>query len=105
MVVKTKSGLWCIDLVEGTGISPRYGNFVSISYKSYIKLPDTQESHQTWVWSHRVPTMKVGGKRRIIIPPKWGYVTSGLEPIPPGLYGCWKLNQLLDRVVDVKRGV
>ena len=39
-VYKTKSGLQFIDLVEGTGPLPRYGNFVTISYKAYIKLPD-----------------------------------------------------------------
>ena len=123
-VFKTKSGVQYIDLVEGTGISPKYGNFVSISYKAYIKLPDIQgkaskldqfDSDQAYLVKHgngrTVPgldegihTMKVGGKRRIIIPPKLGYVTSGLGPIPPGPIGRWKLNHLLDKMVEVKGG-
>ncbi|KAL3796859.1 hypothetical protein HJC23_008812 [Cyclotella cryptica] len=123
-VFKTKSGLQYIDIVEGTGISPRYGNFVSISYKAYIKFPDIQgkpskldefDSDGAYLIKHgngrTVPgldeglhTMKVGGKRRIIIPPKLGYVTSGLGPIPPGPYGRWKLNRLLDRMIEVKGG-
>jgi hypothetical protein len=123
-VFKTKSGLQYIDLVEGTGVSPRYGNFVSISYKAYIKLPDIQgkpsnfeefDSDGAYLIKHgngrTVPgldeglhTMKVGGKRRIIVPPKLGYVTGGLGPIPPGPYGRWKLNRLLDRMVEVKGG-
>lgn len=123
-VFKTKSGLQYIDLVEGTGPSPRYGNFVSISYKAYIKLPDVQgkpakldsfDADPAYLVKHgngrTVPgldegihTMKVGGKRRIIIPPKLGYVTSGLGPIPPGPVGRWKLNNLLDKMVELKGG-
>eukprot|EP00578_Thalassiosira_sp_NH16_P026700 CAMPEP_0181091632 /NCGR_PEP_ID=MMETSP1071-20121207/8499_1 /TAXON_ID=35127 /ORGANISM="Thalassiosira sp., Strain NH16" /LENGTH=316 /DNA_ID=CAMNT_0023173779 /DNA_START=20 /DNA_END=970 /DNA_ORIENTATION=+ len=123
-VFKTKSGLQYIDLAEGTGSSPKYGNFVSIIYKAYIKLPDAQgkpfkldefDSDKGYLVKHgngrTVPgldeglhTMKVGGKRRIIIPPKLGYVSSGIGPIPVGPYGRWKLNRLLDRMVELKGG-
>ena len=121
---KTKSGLQYIDLVEGTGPSPKYGNFVSIAYKAYIKLPDAQgksfkldefDSDKGYLIKHgngrTVPgldeglhTMKVGGKRRIIVPPKLGYITSGLGPIPVGPIGRWKLNHLIDRMVELKGG-
>mmetsp|Transcript_31598 Transcript_31598/g.64959 ORF Transcript_31598/g.64959 Transcript_31598/m.64959 type:complete len:309 (-) Transcript_31598:60-986(-) len=122
---KTKSGLQYIDLVEGTGPSPQYGNFVTISYKAYIKLPDVSgkppskldefDSDEGYLIKHgngrTIPgldeglhTMRVGGIRRIIIPPKLGYVTSGLGPIPVGPYGRWKLNRLLDRMVELKGG-
>ena len=123
-VYKTKSGLQFIDLVEGTGSTPRYGNFVTIAYKAYIKLPDIKgatskldefDSDAAYLVKHgngrNVPgldeglhTMKVGGKRRIIIPPKLGYVTSGIGPIPVGPVGRWKLNHLLDKMVEVKGG-
>lgn len=123
-VYKTKSGLQFIDLVEGSGSTPRYGNFITISYKAYIKLPDIQgkeskleefDSDKGYLVKHgngrNVPgldeglhTMKVGGKRRIIVPPKLGYVTSGIGPIPVGPLGRWKLNNLLDRMVEVKGG-
>ncbi len=123
-VYKTKSGLQFIDLVEGSGPTPRYGNFVTISYKAYIKLPDIKgttskfeefDSDAGYLVKHgngrNVPgldeglhTMKVGGKRRIIIPPKLGYVTSGIGPIPVGPVGRWKLNHLLDKMVEVKGG-
>ena len=121
---KTKSGLQYIELSEGTGKSPRYGNFVSIAYKAYVKLPDINgkvqqldefDSDNAYLVKHgngrNVPgldegihTMKVGGKRRIIIPPKLGYVTSGIGPVPIGPIGRWKLNRLLDKMVEVKGG-
>lgn len=123
-VFKTKSGLQYIDIVEGTGASPKYGNFVTITYKAYIKLADVKgetskldefDSDRGYLVKHgngrTIPgldeglhTMKVGGKRRIIVSPKLGYVTSGLGPIPVGPYGRWKLNRLLDRMVEVKGG-
>lgn len=123
-VFKTKSGMQYIDLVEGTGASPKYGNLVGISYKAYLKLPDVQgksskldefDSDKGYLVKHgngrTVPgmdeglhTMKIGGKRRIIVPPKLGYTTSGLGPIPTGPYGRWKLNHLIDRMVELKGG-
>ena len=123
-VFKTKSGLQYIDLVEGSGASPKYGNLVGIGYKAYIKLPDVKgksmkldefDSERGYLIKHgngrTVPgldeglhTMKVGGKRRIIVPPKLGYVSGGLGPIPSGPYGRWKLGRLLDQMVAVKGG-
>mmetsp|Transcript_10808 Transcript_10808/g.23921 ORF Transcript_10808/g.23921 Transcript_10808/m.23921 type:complete len:298 (-) Transcript_10808:135-1028(-) len=123
-VFKTKSGLQYIDIVEGTGRSPRYGNLVGISYKAYIKLPDVKgksmkldefDSDRGYLVKHgngrTIPgvdealhTMKIGGKRRIVVPPKLGYVSSGLGPIPEGPYGRWKLNHLIDKMVELKGG-
>lgn len=121
----TKSGLKYIELKEGTGPSPKYGNFVSISYKAYVKLPEGKvsnsklqefDSDSSYLVKHgngrMIPgldeglhTMKVGGKRRIIIPPKLGYVGPGvLGPIPDSPIGRYKLNKLLDEMVEVKGG-
>ncbi|KAL3822082.1 hypothetical protein ACHAXA_000150 [Cyclostephanos tholiformis] len=121
---KTRSGLQYIDIIEGDGPYPKYGNFVSIAYRAYIKLPDARgesykldefDSDRGYLIKHgngrTVPgldeglhTMRVGGKRRIIVPPKLGYVTSGLGPIPVGPYGRWKLNRLIDRMVELGGG-
>jgi hypothetical protein len=38
-VIKTPSGLKYLDLVPGTGRTPRYGELLSIAYTGYIKLP------------------------------------------------------------------
>jgi hypothetical protein len=47
--------------------------------------------------------MKVGGKRRIIIPPKLGFVDSGLGPLPQSPFDRFRLNGLLDKMIE-KRG-
>jgi hypothetical protein len=121
----TKSGLKYIELRQGSGPSPKYGNFVSISYKAYVKLPDGKasnsklqeyDSDNSYLIKHgngrMIPgldeglhTMKVGGKRRIIIPPKLGYVGPGvLGPLPETPFGRYRLNKLLDEMVEVRGG-
>lgn len=124
---KTKSGLQYIELEKGTGPSPNYGNFVTISYKAYVKLPDGNtknlnsslqeyDSDSSYLVKHgngrMIPgldeglhTMKVGGKRRVIIPAKLGYVGPGvLGPLPDSPYGRYRLNKLLDSMVEVRGG-
>lgn len=125
ILYKTKSGLQYIDLREGTGPTPKYGNLVSISYKAYVKLPTIKgkeskfeefDSDNGYLVKHgngrMIPgldeglhTLAVGGKRRIIIPPKLGYIGPGvLGPLPTSPLGRYKLNKLLDQMVEVKGG-
>eukprot|EP00586_Coscinodiscus_wailesii_P019258 CAMPEP_0172497380 /NCGR_PEP_ID=MMETSP1066-20121228/99133_1 /TAXON_ID=671091 /ORGANISM="Coscinodiscus wailesii, Strain CCMP2513" /LENGTH=296 /DNA_ID=CAMNT_0013270117 /DNA_START=173 /DNA_END=1063 /DNA_ORIENTATION=+ len=123
LLFTTKSGLKYIDLKEGNGPSPKYGQFCTFSYKGYIKVasgsekksePEMFEKDKSFLTKHGngrlVPgldeglhTMRVGGIRRIIIPPKLGYVTNGLGPIPGGFIERYKLNKLLEDMV-AKRG-
>jgi len=120
-VVKTPSGLKYIDLQPGTGSSPEYGNLCSISYKAYVKLPGSdaqpQKFDQTdgYLLKHGngrmiagldegLHTMKVGGVRRILIPPKLGFVDVGLGPLPEMPWNRYKLNNLLDQMVAVAGG-
>ena len=123
---KTNSGLKYIEIAEGNpgANSPQYGQLVSIAYKAYVKLPDIKgqpqklqefDSSSAYLIKHgngrTVPgldegihTMKVGGKRRLILPAKLGYVAGGLGPVPVSPFGRNKLNKLLDQMVEVKGG-
>jgi hypothetical protein len=121
----SKSGLKYIILKEGTGPSPKYGQFVKIAYTSYIKLPDVDgvrsklekyDEDSQYLIKHgsgrMIPgldeglhTMKVGEKRRIIIPPKLGYIGPGvLGPLPDSPWGRYKLNRLLEDMIEAKGG-
>jgi hypothetical protein len=124
-VMKTKSGLKYLDLEPGTGPSPQYGQLVSFSYQAYVKLPSSKnnpnpkpelyETVPAYLIKHGngrtiagldegLHTMKVGGKRRLLIPPKLGYVDSGLGPLPEYPWDRRKLNRLLSQMVEVAGG-
>lgn len=119
----TRSGLKYIILKESpieAPPTPRYGQFVTVSYKSYVKLPQSDlqayDSDKNYLMKHGngrylpgldegLHTMKLGEKRRIIIPPKLGYVGPGvLGPLPESPIGRFKLNRLLDQMIEVKAG-
>jgi hypothetical protein len=51
-----------------------------------------------------IHTMKRGGLRRLIIPPKLGFVDSGLGPIPEMPWQRWKLNSLLEDMITQRGG-
>jgi len=121
----SKSGLKYIDLQEGEGFSPRYGQLCSISYSAYVKLPDDNDlkenlqkydSSDAFLLKHGngrmipgidegIHTMKIGGKRRLIIPPKLGYIGPGvLGPLPSTPIGRYKLNRLLEEMIARRGG-
>ena len=103
-----------------TASSPRYGQLCVISYTGYMKLPKDREKQQfdsstAYVLKHGngrlIPgldeglhTMKVGEIRRIIIPPKLGFINSGLGPFPEYPWNRWKLNWMLDDMITQRGG-
>lgn len=118
-VFKTNSGLKYLELRPGTGPSPRYGQLCAIKYTGYMKLPNDSKPKQfdsnEFLIKHGngrmipgldegIHTMKVGGKRRIIIPPKLGYISSGLGPIPEMPWNRWSLNNLLEEMIKQQGG-
>lgn len=98
--VKTASGLTYFDMQEGTGPEARRGDKVEVHYTGWLvsngqKFDSSRDRGQTFVftigqgdvikgWDEGVAGMKVGGKRRLVIPPKLGYGPQGSPPkIPP----------------------
>jgi len=119
---QTKSGLKMFDLREGTiGPSPRYGQLVTFHYTSYYKASpesplDVIDSsyltpgRQPFLHKHgngrvvrgvdeALHTMKVGGKRRAIIPSSIGYTELGLGPLPIDGKRRRKLGDLIDLLI------
>ena len=97
-VVTTESGLQYEDLVVGAGESPKPGRPVSVHYtgwltdgKKFDSSKDRGEPFQFVLgagmvikgWDEGVATMKVGGKRKLIIPADLGYGASGAGGVIP----------------------
>jgi len=98
--VKTPSGLIYKDLKVGTGDSPKKGDKVTVHYTGWLqkdnkKFDSSVDRGQPFIftigegqvipgWDEGVSSMKVGGKRKLIIPADLGYGTQGAgDAIPP----------------------
>ena len=95
----TASGLQFIDIEVGTGDAPQSGQTVEVHYTGWLadgtKFDSSLDRGQplSFVlgadqviasWEEGVTSMKVGGKRRLIIPPELGYGERGYPPdVPP----------------------
>jgi peptidylprolyl isomerase len=99
----TSSGLQIIDTKPGTGASPKTGQTVTVHYtgwlyengargKKFDSSVDRNEPFEFPIgqgrviagWDQGVGTMKIGGKRTLIIPPALGYGARGAGgAIPP----------------------
>ena len=97
--VTTASGLGYTDLVEGTGPSPQPGQTAIVHYTGTLtdgtKFDSSVDRGQPFEfplgrgsvikgWDEGVATMKVGGKRRLIVPARLGYGAQGRPPTIPG---------------------
>jgi len=95
----TDSGLMYYDFEEGSGDSPETGQQVVVHYTGWLEdgtkfdssldrgspFPFTLGVGQVIPgWDEGVATMKVGGKRQLVIPPELGYGEAGAPgAIPP----------------------
>ncbi len=96
----TDSGLKYYDLVEGDGDMPEAGQTVVVHYTGWLedgtKFDSSLDRGQPFPfqlgtggviagWDEGLATMKVGGKRQLVIPPELGYGDTGSgATIPPG---------------------
>jgi FKBP-type peptidyl-prolyl cis-trans isomerase len=94
----TGSGLKYVDEVVGNGESPSPGRTVIVHYTGRLedgtKFDSSVDRGQPFEftigvgqvikgWDEGVMTMKVGGKRKLIVPPDLGYGARRVGPIPP----------------------
>ena len=97
--IETGSGLKYIDLEEGSGESPGSGATAVVHYTGWLldgrKFDSSHDRNSPFSfpigrgqvirgWDEGVATMKVGGKRKLIIPPELGYGESGAGGVIPG---------------------
>lgn len=91
--IVTASGLKYVDIVQGDGASPRLGQTVVVNYTGTLengtKFGDGRSSEFRLGevipgWNEGIQSMKVGGKRKLIVPAPLGYGAQGRPPsIPP----------------------
>ena len=99
----TASGLQIIDSKEGTGASPKPGQTCVMHYTGWLyengqkgkKFDSSVDRNEPFDfpigqgrvikgWDEGVATMKVGGKRTLLIPPLLGYGDIGAGGVIPG---------------------
>ena len=100
--VTTSSGLQMIDTKAGTGASPRSGQTVTVHYTGWLyengkkgaKFDSSVDRNEAFEfpigqgrvikgWDEGVASMKIGGKRTLIIPPALGYGARGAGGVIP----------------------
>ena len=94
----TADGLKFFDEITGVGVQANSGNTVTVNYLGTLengtkfdssydrKTPFTTQIGVGQVikgWDEGIVGMKVGGKRKLIIPPNLGYGSQNLGSIPP----------------------
>jgi FKBP-type peptidyl-prolyl cis-trans isomerase len=96
--VTTPSGLKYIELEEGTGATPQPGQKVTVHYTGTLedgtKFDSSRDRNSPFDfkigvgqvikgWDEGLSTMKVGGRRQLIIPPELGYGSRGAGGVIP----------------------
>ena len=99
-MTQTTSGLYYQDLEVGSGATAEVGTSVSVHYTGWLtngtKFDSSVDRGTPFQfdlgagmviagWDEGVVGMRVGGKRKLVIPPDLGYGNSGAgSSIPPG---------------------
>lgn len=96
--VTTPSGLKYTDLVEGTGATPQTGQTLTVHYTGTLangtKFDSSRDkgipmpfkfrvNPMIKGWDEGISTMKVGGRRKLVVPPSLGYGPQQNGDIPP----------------------
>ncbi len=96
--ITTASGLKYIEITEGAGDLPKTGQTVSVHYTGTLesgkKFDSSRDRNQAFEfqigegqvikgWDEGLSTMKVGGRRKLIIPAELGYGARGAGSVIP----------------------
>lgn len=96
--ITTASGLIIEDLVVGTGAQAEAGQRVSVHYTGWLttgeKFDSSKDRNDPFIfplggrrviagWDEGVQGMKIGGTRKLTIPPELGYGTRGAGGVIP----------------------
>ncbi len=97
-MMTTESGLMYEDLEVGTGALPTPGKAVTVHYTGTLesgeKFDSSRDRNRPFSftigvgqvikgWDEGVATMRVGGRRKLVIPPELGYGTRGAGGVIP----------------------
>ena len=97
-LITTADGLQMEDLIVGTGQEAKSGDTVTVNYLGTLengtKFDSSYDRNQPFTtqigvgqvikgWDEGIVGMKVGGKRKLIIPPSLGYGSQDMGSIPP----------------------
>lgn len=98
-MTKTASGLYIQDLTVGTGDAATSGATVTVHYEGWLsngtKFDSSRDRNLPYSfllgagkvipgWDEGVAGMRVGGFRKLVIPPHLGYGVGGAPPTIPG---------------------
>jgi peptidylprolyl isomerase len=96
--VKTSTGLAYVELAPGSGPSPVAGKQVKVHYTGWLengtKFDSSVDRGEPFIfiigagqvipgWDEGIMSMKVGGKRKLIIPSQLGYGSAGAGGVIP----------------------
>jgi len=99
-MTKAASGLWFADVAVGQGEAAEDGRTVTVHYTGWLpdgtKFDSSRDRGEPFAftlgagqvitgWDEGVKGMKVGGRRKLVLPPGLAYGDGGAPPaIPPG---------------------
>ena len=115
--ITTPTGLKYIDEVVGTGKTPKTGDKVKVHYTGTLedgtKFDSSLDRNQPFEfplgvgrvikgWDQGIASMRVGGKRKLIIPPELAYGTRAVGSIPANsiLFFDVELIEVIEKFVD-----
>jgi FKBP-type peptidyl-prolyl cis-trans isomerase FkpA len=103
-MTKTASGLYYQDITVGTGAEVAQGDRVTVGYAVWLtdgtlidsgSLPFTVgDTDYIDGFNEGVTGMKVGGQRKLVVPPELGYGAQGSGRIPGNAVLVFELNLL-----------